>query len=196
MLEWWAHSGDDAFATATLETIATPPHAFTPWRDGPRLLELIAELRDPGYHEPGPDAEEIASALESVAAQLFEEGMGSDDLLRMSNMVEDGRAYSAWLEAASHQAIIREIDEVGDTVSNYTSESELDDHASVLRTLAPRAGIPELILERALEKVEERLDEVRLSQTTASDPVVPKSEPPSDEVFDDRALLNLFESLR
>lgn len=100
------------------------------------------------------------------------------------------------VRAASHAAITREIDDVEDVISNYTSESELDDHASVLQRLAPRAGIHDYSLQRALEAVGERIEKVQVSRAKASDPVVPGSKGGDDEAFGDEALQNLFDSLR
>jgi hypothetical protein len=195
LLEWWAHSGEATFAGGARTLALKPPRSYTSWRDGARLLEMIRELHDPGHHEQGPDASKIAEALEDVVVQLFEEGMSSDDLLRMSDMVEGG-AYSERVRAASHAAITREIDDIDEVVSNYSSESELDDHASVLRKLAPRAGIPEYSLQRALEAVDERVEEVRVAQAKAPDPAVPSTESVADDAFGDDALYSLFDSLR
>jgi len=195
LLEWWSHSDVIAFADSALAIARNPAHGITPWRDGARLLKMIGELHDSGYHEPGQRAEELADALEDVVVQLFEEGMGSDDLLKMSDMVEDGD-YSERVQAACYAAIIREIDEIRDTVSNYTSESELEDHASVLCRLAPRAGIPEYSLQRALETVGERIEEVQSAQAKALDPQVPNIKAAADDAFGDDALYSLFDSLR
>jgi hypothetical protein len=195
LLEWWAHSGEDAFADAALAIIRKPPYGFRPWHDGARLLKMIGELQDPGHHEPGQKAKELADALEDVVVELFKEGMGSDDLLQMSDMVEDGD-YSERIRAASYTAISREVEEVGDVVCNYTSESELEDHASVLSRLAPRAGIPEYALQRALETVGGRIEEVQVAQAKASDPDVPSIKVVADDAFGDVALSSLFDSLR
>lgn len=195
LLDWWAHSGETAFADGARAIALKPPRGFTSWRDGARLLEMINELRDPGHHEQGPETDELSDALEDVVVQLFEEGMSSDDLLRMSDMVEAG-AYSEKVRAASHAAINREINDIDDVVSNYSSESELEDHASVLRRLAPRASVPEYSLQRALEAVGERIEEVQVAQAKASDPEVPNTDPVADEVFGDEALYSLFDSLR
>lgn len=195
LLEWWAHSGEVVFADSALAIALKPPHTFTAWRDGARLLEMIGELNDPGHHEPGTKADELVDALEDIVVQLFDEGMGSDDLLKMSDMVEDGD-YSDKVRAASYAAIIREIDDIGDVVSSYTSESELDDHAAVLRRLAPRASVPEYSLQRALETVGERIEEVQVARSKASDPQVPNTEAAADDAFGDDALNSLFDSLR
>lgn len=195
LLEWWAHSGEVVFADGALAIVLKPPHSFRPWRDGARLLEMIAELHDAGHHEQGPRTDALANALQDVVVQLFEDGMGSDDLLKMSDMVEDGD-YSDNVRAASYAAIIREIDEVDEMVPNYTSESELDDHAAVLRRLAPRAGVPELHLQRALDSIGERLEEVQVAQAKVSDPEVPSIDVVADEAFGDDALYRLFDSLR
>ncbi len=195
LLEWWAHSGEVVFADNALAIALKPPHSYAAWRDGTRLLEMIGELRDPGHHEPGQRADELADALEDIVVQLFEEGMASDDLLEMSDMV-DGGDYSEKVQVACCAAITREIDEIGDVVSNYVSESELEDYASDLRRLAPRADIPEYALQRALETVDERLQEVLESQADEADPDVPNTEAIADEAFNDDALYGLFDSLR
>lgn len=195
LLEWWAHSGEIIFIEGSRAIAVKPPRAFSSWRDGARLLEIIGELRDPGHHEPGPQAEKLVEALEEIVVKLFEEGMSSDDLLRMSDIVEDGD-YSERVRTSCHAAITREVDDIEAVVSNYSSESELDDHASVLRTLAPRAGVPEHSLQRAIETVDERIQEVQVAQAEPIDPAVPIDDTVSDEAFGDDALRNLFESLR
>jgi hypothetical protein len=81
-------------------------------------------------------------------------------------------------------------------VSNYTSESELYDHASVLRRLAPRAGVPEIALERALQTVGERIEEVQVAQAKSADTDVPNTEAIADDAFGDDPLYSLFDSLR
>lgn len=196
LLEWWAHSGEAVFAEGARSITRTPPRAFTSWRDGARLLEMVRELRDAGHHEPGEEADSLSAALEEVVVQLFEEGMSSDDLLRMSDMVEAGKAYSPSVRAASHAAITREINDIEDVIFNYTSESELNDHASVLQRLAPRAGVSDYSLRGALEAIGDRIEEVQVSRAKASDPDVPGSFDADDDAFGDEALQNLFDSLR
>lgn len=157
---------------------------------------MVRELRDAGHHEPGEEADSLSAALEEVVVQLFEEGMSSDDLLRMSDMVEAGKAYSPSVRAASHAAITREINDIEDVIFNYTSESELNDHASVLQRLAPLAGVSDYSLRGALEAIGDRIEEVQVSRAKASDPDVPGSFDADDDAFGDEALQNLFDSLR
>lgn len=104
LLEWWAYSGKTTFARGARAIALKPPRAFTSWRDGAQLLKIIGELHDPGHYEPGPEANELTEALEEIVVQLFEDGMGSDELLRMSDMVENGE-YSERVQASSHAAI-------------------------------------------------------------------------------------------
>lgn len=111
---------------------------------------------------------------------------------RLSDVVEEGN-YSERVRASSHAAIAHEIDDINDVPSNYASESELGDHASVLRRPAPRAGVPKYALQRALETVDER---VQVAQAKASDPAIPNTNAVADEAFGDEALYCLFDSLR
>lgn len=196
MLELWAHSGDDAFARAALAFALKPGRGYVPWRDGPTLLDLISKLADAGHHEPGPMTTAVSDALESAVVGIFEEGMGSDDLVRMSDTVEDGHAYSGTLKAASHAAIVKEFDELEDTLANFTSETELEEHALALRQLAPRAHVPPIVLQMALDAVDERISDVQISQAKSSDPELEAPVPPDDDAFDDAALATLFDSLR
>lgn len=196
LLEWWALSELDDFAQAALTIARQPPKEFTPWRDGPRLLKMIAELHDSGHHEPGSLTDEMIDALDKVTVELFDHYMGSDDLLKMSDIVEDGHVYSAEIRAASHMAIVREFDNAEEVASGYSSESELEEHAEALRQLAPRAPVPEGELQRALEFVDQRLGEVQSRTAPSSDPNPFDGESPDDEAFDDDALHNLFNSLR
>lgn len=195
LLEWWARSGEVIFADAAFAIVLKPPRSFTPWRDGARLLEMMRELQDSAHHEPGHKADELAGAIENVVVKLLEEGMESDDLLKMSDLIEDGD-YSERVRSACHAAINRVFEDIDDVVSYYSSESELGDHAAVLQRLAPRAGVSGYVLQRAIETVCERLEEVQYVQATASDPDVPSAESVADDAFGDDAIYSLFDSLR
>ena len=196
LLEWWAHSDEAAFSDAARAVLRDPPRSLVSWRDGTKILELMAQLSDAGHFEQGETSRELAELLEVVAIALFEEGMSSDELQAMSDTIETGRSYSAAIVAASHAAIVREIDEASETLSHLTSESELEEHAEILRALAPRARIPDFALERALDAVEERIGEVQVRQAKASDPAIPASDEASGDHFDDEAIRSLFDSLR
>ncbi|WP_404478357.1 restriction endonuclease [Novosphingobium sp. BL-52-GroH] len=196
ILELWRYSGDDSYAEAALSFVRTPGRDYSPWRDGPRLLALLAELADEGHYQSGPLTTTVATAIEDVMIAMLEEGMGSDDLQRISDTVEDDYGYSNRLRVASHAAIAREFDQLEDTLWNYSSESELEDHAIVLRQLAPRALVPEVIVKQALDAVEERISEVQVRQAKSVDPEFEAPDTPDDETFDDEALGTLFDSLR
>lgn len=196
LLEWWAQTGMDEFAKTALSIASDPPKRFTAWRDGPRVLKTISELNDGGHFEQGIQTKALIGALETVAVELFEGYISSDDLLKMSDIIEDGPDYSRDVRNALHNAIVREFDDPTEGAYNFSSQSDLEEHADALKQLARRAPIPESVLARALEHVDERISEVESRSTESSDPDLIKSKSPDDESFDDNALGNLFDSLR
>lgn len=196
LVKWWLSSSDARFIETAMAIARSPQGRFTVWRDGPLLLRLLSRLRDPEQFEQVNDVRELSDRLETIVIEFFRDGMATDDLVTMSDLIEsDGEASDA-LEEAMRAAIIAEFQGVGDVCRNYESESELDDHASALRRLAPSAHIAESTLRSALETVDARIEDVRSEQTDSAEPSVLAASKPESDRFDDGALAALFGSLR
>ena len=198
LLSWWLCSGDERYLEAAF-TIARspPPDGFVAWRDGPQMLELIVELGDENCYESTDRIAELKAILDYAFMKSIEYYVPSDDVLRLSNLVEaNSDAYSDELKGAMSAAIQNEFDSVRGICSGFTSESELDDHSDLLRQLAGRANVSKLTLEAALKTVERRLDRVREDQTESKEPAILKGAKVVDEGFDDDALRALFDGLR
>lgn len=196
LLDWWAHSDNDLFYEAALCLIQKPPKPFQSWRDGSKILMLVTQLRDEGYFVQCEMTEKMAVTLENVAITILDGYVPSDDLLSMSDIIEEESCFSESVKQAASRAIVREFDDVESTVDDMTSESDLDEHADRLRTLAQRATISEYALKRALEAVDERIGAISSDVENAADPALPERSNEAADQFDDRALVNLFDSLR
>ena len=138
----------------------------------------------------------MAVTLENVAITILDGYVPSDDLLSLSDIIEEESCFSESVKQAASRAIVREFDDVESTVDDMTSESDLDEHADRLRTLAQRATISEYALKRALEAVDERIGAISSDVENAADPALPERSNEAADQFDDRALVNLFDSLR
>lgn len=197
LLTWWAHSGNEQFITAALMIAKSPPDSFLSWRDAPLMIKLVAQLDDPGYYERTAQTRELKSLLEDVLVALVVDGLYSDDLLKMSDAIEENwKSYGAELVAVMRRAIVNEFDNVKEICMNFTSESELDDHVDLLNKLAGRANVSKPDLDGALNAVADRLSQVQEEQTVSVEPEVLKAPKKTEAKFDDVALRVLFDGLR
>ena len=56
--------------------------------------------------------------------------------------------------------------------------------------------MPPIVLQMALDAVDERISDVQISQAKSSDPEIEAPVTPDDDAFDDAAVATLFDSLR
>lgn len=196
LMEWWSHGENDAFYDAALSLVQKPPQTFNAWCDGAKILMLVTHLRDEAYYPECEQTENMAVILETVAVTIFDGYIPSDDLLSMSDIVEQESCFSDLVKQAASRAIVKEFNDVESTVADMTSESDLDEHGDRLRQLAPRANISEYELGRALEAVDERISTINEDVEHSADPVLSERSNNIADTFDDKALVNLFDSLR
>ncbi|MDZ3831344.1 MAG: ATP-binding protein [Sphingopyxis sp.] len=196
LLDWWAHSGEQiCFATA-LEIAQNPPQAFSVWSDGTELLNIIHKLHPENHYSQTEETEQLSNLLEEIAITLFEESMGSDHLLAMSELVERHACYSEAMRIAVREAIENEIDNAWRATSDLSSESELEDHSENLKALAKLAGTSPTKLQKAIEAIDERIAELELESQSFEGPDIGKLDVEDDDIFGDDALHDLFGSLR
>ncbi|GAJ96247.1 nSTAND3 domain-containing NTPase [Rhizobium rhizogenes] len=195
LLAWWAASEEARFAVLAVELAATPPGGFSAWRDGAEMIELLRELPDPDYFEGFPFVEVMIGHLEAGLIDMLNGYMGTDDLQKISDAIEEHRtSVSLNIIAAMDRAIVREIEEISDRVAELDSESTLNDHMGYLGVLGPRAGVPKSIIERAEKTVKERIEAIEEETTTAAAPEIGRRKRES-ETFDDAAIQSLFAPL-
>jgi energy-coupling factor transporter ATP-binding protein EcfA2 len=192
LLDWWTATRQDALARLAVEFAKAPPAGFDAW-NGKDMLQLVGKLRDGGYYDDFPYTEELVSALEAALVNLLRSGMSPDDLENVSDESEElTRVLGDDLKRAIEYAIIREIDEVLEVTAGLQSESEVEDHIKIMDKLAPRAGVPIEVLDRAKTMATERLDQITKQTVPAEAPPFSASSAPANAKFDDEALRNLF----
>jgi phage shock protein A len=99
------------------------------------------------------------------------------------------------VQAAADRAIEREVEDVNSSVAEVDSESTLQDHIKALRRFAPRVGISEERLQKAIAVIESRIAEINDEVDVADAPQVSGKAPRAVDKFDDAALSNLFAPL-
>ncbi len=200
LLNWGSASGEDRFCQLAMQLAKAPPapqgwSGFSAWREGAELIELVGELGDDDYYGTLSIAAGLADALEDEIVNLLAWGMSHDELENMADAVEASYPpASDRVRKAAMEAIRREIDDVELSIGGIDSESTLEDHATTLKKLAPRADVPPEALARALAKVEERILELGEETSVADAPSIPNS-PREIDTFDDAALRDLFAPL-
>jgi hypothetical protein len=195
LLAWWSASDEVRFAVLAVELAATPPGGFSAWRDGAEMIELLCELPDPDYFEGFPFVEAMVGHLETGLVDMLNGYVGTDDLQKISDAIEEHRiSVSPNVIAAMDRAIIREIEEISDRVAELDSESTLNDHMGYLGILGSRAGVPKSIIERAKKTVKERIEAIEEETKTADAPEIDRRKR-ENEIFDDAAIQSLFAPL-
>jgi DNA polymerase III delta prime subunit len=195
LLAWWSASDETRFAVLAVELAATPPGGFSAWRDGEEMIELLCELSDPDYFGGFPFVDVMVGHLEAGLIDMLNYHMGTDDLQNISDAIEEHRtSVSPNVIAAIDRAIVREIDNISDRVTELDSESTLNDHMGYLSVLGPRAGVPNSIIEQAIKTVKKRMEAIDEETTTADAPEIGRRKRES-ETFDDVAIQNLFAPL-
>jgi hypothetical protein len=196
LIAWWEASRDQRFADLAFALASEPVDGLDSWRDGEQAVELIARLRDGYYFDELPHATQMAQHLEEAFTDMMTRGMPLDELENISD------AANRWetslgnrITDAIRDAVSREIDDVGDAVSEIDSHSTLDDYINTLQKLAERTGIPPQNVDSAVRKVMERIDELKEKISEPKSPSFNATFPTEADAFDDEALRNLFASL-
>lgn len=197
LVEWWSDSKEDKFADVALEIAQAPIEGLDSWRDSD-TAELIFKLRHSSdyFGADLPNAEKMADSLESAFVRLMATDMPSDELERLVDSVDE---WSRWLsdtvDRAANEAIEREFSNVQSVISDIDSDSTLEDHAKTLAKLGKRARIPETVVAKAIDLVNDRIAELEERTPVSRASTVKAALPPESEAFDDAAVKNLFASL-
>lgn len=194
-LDLWTHCSDPVFAEAAMTLARDPIGGWSPWRDGDELVELVARVKDGGYYDELPNADELAAVLEEGLRKMLRYGVAMDDLEKMSDAVDQySRLLAPETVSAMRSLLESEYEDVYRRVSDVDSESTLEEYVETLRKLAPRVGISENQLEEALGHVQSRISELEDMTTTSSAPNLDLTKDDID-MFGDAEIENLFQTL-
>ncbi len=198
LLIWWGVTKDIRFANISLSLATSLIDGLDSWRDGVKTVELIYKLRDGGYYEDFPFTTELADKLESAYISMLEQGVSSDEVENISDVVKNCNTFLGDnIINAVENVIHREFDDVEDIVSEIDSESTLDDHIAMLKILGKRVNLNSQEVDCAVEIVESRIAELQEEEEIyqAKSPDLSLSTKSNIDKFDDIALLNLFRPL-
>jgi DNA polymerase III delta prime subunit len=197
LLDWWEATHDERFADLALALAHAPVEGgLDSWRDGKDSVELLGKLRDGDYFSELPCATELADGLEEALLHMIDQGMPIDELENISYATEEWRYYLGdRIGDAVAEAIRIEINEVGSIVADIDSESTLTGHIETLQKLATRAAIPPQIVEKAVDRVKERIREVEEEALEPKSPSFRAGSAAERDAFDDIALKTLFQPL-
>ncbi|MCX5493872.1 ATP-binding protein [Kaistia dalseonensis] len=198
LIDWWFASGEERFLALLHSLLSNPIDGWDPWRDGEDLIALIGKFRGPGYFDELPSREELANILVTGAIAMIEShSLNSEDLTKLSD------AYEEWPTAVTDEmnttldaAIIRQFDELDETLRGMESESTVDEYLEMLDKLGARAGIPKYVLSSAAEAAEERKAVIERRSVVSHSPSLKNVGAQANDDFDDSALRNLFAPLR
>ncbi len=180
------------FARLATDLTIKPVGGFDSWRDGTDLIELIVNFRN-GYYNEFPFERDILNALEDGVITMLDNGVGSDDLERISDaIIHSEETLGPDIAGAVREAVRREFDEIDQTVANIDSESALEEQKTTLEKLALRAHITDAALASAIDTVNTRILALGEVVEEADAPSFSGAITKETDEFDDRALMNLF----
>ena len=195
LLEWYAVTDDATFSDEAMMIAGEPNGGFSPWRDAPTFLKLVHSLRA-GDNSDLPFAFDLSERIINSLVRMFEGHIWADDLERMYDTIEAERVVlgDAIYEAAN-DAVTRGVDSAMVFAAALDSKSTLEDELKALERLAPRVGIAQEKLGRALSEYKSRINEVENSTEDASPPSFSGKSIRKEDRFDDFALRDLFAPL-
>jgi len=196
LLDWWSRSQERTFLEIAIALASKPVEGFDSWRDGADAVVLLSHVRDGGYYDELPIAEELSKVLGENIVKMIEDGIPPDNLESISDAVEDhSRLLGDEIVGAMANAIESEIRGTEDAVGDIDSESTLESHARTLTKLAKRVSISTKELDDALEHIKSRKVEIEEGVSVSPSPSVGDGRAADKDKFDDDDLHNLFLSL-
>lgn len=195
IMDWWQLTNEQRFADSIMTIARNPQQGFSTWSDGEILIDFFSLRNQKGYSRQFIYEDELLELLEKELTDTI--SYSSIDML--SSFIDAVDAAS-WLPDSITLALRRAVlDEFKDNTSRIyqdDSESSLSDRIDALKKFAPRFGVPDSVLDKAISDIEERISEIEDRSSIASSPTFPSSDDKYEqETFDDSALRNLFITL-
>ena len=179
--------------TAVSNLAVRPVGSYDASYDGTEAITLIAGLRRDEYPVVKKGAE-MADEIEKHFIKMLEEGVSSEDLASISSTfslhIDD---LSEGSSAALNTVITAEFKAVRDVIDDIDSDSTLEEHADLLRTLAEEAGIDLFTLDKALQIIEDRRAQLEERSNRSGSPSIASRR--VGDSFDNGELSAMFSSL-
>jgi hypothetical protein len=194
LMGWWQLTDDIRFANSAMTIARNPQQGFSAWSDGESLIQLFSRLRDRDYGREFIHEDEFLDIIERAVIDVIR-WADSDVLSTLVDAVDAGGSnVPASISSGLETAILEEFDQIGSRVREEDNESSLTDRIDALKKFAPRFGVPEAVLHRAVVTVEERIGEIEKHSAPEASPTFPPTKR-VPEKFDNDALKNLFAPL-
>ncbi len=158
------------------------------------MIDIFCRLGDKGYGRPFIYETELLELLEKAITDTIR-WCSSDMLSTLVDAVDAAQGLPSSINHALQAAVLEEFEENTSRISEDDSESSLSDRIDALKKFAPRFGVPEDVLSRAVSDIEDRIGEIEDRSSPAPSPSFPPSNKREREKFDDRALQDLFTPL-
>jgi len=194
LMDWWRLTNERAFADSIMAIARNPKQGFGAWSDGEALIDIFCRLGDKGYGRPFIYETELLELLEKAITDTIR-WCSSDMLSTLVDAVDAAQGLPSSINHALQAAVLEEFEENTSRISEDDSESSLSDRIDALKKFAPRFGVPEDVLSRAVSDIEDRIGESEDRSSPAPSPSFPPSNKREREKFDDRALQDLFTPL-
>ncbi|MGR7138203.1 nSTAND3 domain-containing NTPase [Klebsiella aerogenes] len=195
LMDWWQLTNEQRFADSIMTIARNPPQGFSTWLDGEILIEFFSLRDQKSYSRQFIYEDELLELLEEELTDTI--SCSSIDMLStFIDAVDAAKGLPSSITLALRSAVLEEFEYNTSRVYQDDSESSLSDRIDALKKFAPRFGVPDNVLDRAISDIEERISEIEDRSSIASSPSFPSSNNKYEqETFDDCALRNLFITL-
>ncbi|GBE07249.1 ATPase family associated with various cellular activities [bacterium BMS3Abin11] len=193
LLEWWEYSENDLFIEKSLSVLESRSLSSEFWGDGRELPELYWTVSN----FIGDDNEYknlILAAIESRLLRYINRGIPSDEIESVVESVNEFMSdqVSESISTALDQIVNFEFENIGEVISNLTTEEELSEHLDILESLAK---ITARNFDNARMMVEDRISELDEEEHTIQNPSFPLNTDKDEDEFKDNEIKSLFSNL-
>jgi hypothetical protein len=196
LLDWCESSGNDDYVAIAIDLATNLSCRFDAWRDGQKLISLLTELESSAEYGSLKDADKLRIAIEDKVVAMLDGYIFPDDLDNILDSIEHyEHVIDARVVEAVNDALRAQFDRVDSLIEDVDNESTLDDHIKAIKRFAPRIGIADEVLQRAISRIEEKKSAIEEASSRAELPSFLASIPQETDKFDDQALENLFAPL-
>jgi hypothetical protein len=194
LMDWWQLTDERRFADSIIAIARNPQQGFGAWSDGETLIDFFSQRGDRRYGRPFIYEAEFLELIEKALTDTIR-WSSSDMLSTLIDAVDAANGLPDSVTCALQAAVLEEFEDNTSRIREDDSESSLSDRIDALKKFAPRFGVSEVELNRAVSAIEDRIGEIEDRSSRASSPNITSSSKRDPEKFDDSALRDLFTPL-
>jgi len=194
LMDWWQLTDERRFADSIIAIARNPQQGFGAWSDGETLIDFFSQRGDRRYDRPFIYEAEFLELIEKALTDTIR-WSSSDMLSTLIDAADAANGLPDSITCALQTAVLEEFEDNTSRIREDDSESSLSDRIDALKKFAPRFGVSEDELNRAVSAIEDRIGEIEDRSSRASSPNITSSSKRDPEKFDDSALRDLFTPL-